>query len=182
MLLLTLFLAWCVGLGAAYWYFLEQPKQWFDAEMQQPPVLADPLEQQALRNLLQQRFPQLQPGKAWFVRMQQSDCGCERYVELYHQSFAAQADAEIMQVVALDLATESFSTMEKQLLKRLVPATPSVVLFDPQGSVIYFGPYHQEGICNAENSYLEPVLQSLQNGQTLAILNTLVFGCFCSVH
>lgn len=179
-LLLILLLAWCAGLVGAYWYFLEQPKQWFDVQMQQPPVLSDLQEQQALRHLLQRRFPQLQSGKAWFVRMQQRDCGCERYVDLYHRSFAAQVDQAVMQVVALELSG-GISAAEHDLLRRLIPATPSVVLFDPRGAVIYFGPYHQEGICNSENSYLEPVLQSLHTGQTLSILNTLVFGCFCSV-
>lgn len=176
------FLVWVALLAAAYWYFLIKPKQWFDHEMQQPPVLAEPSQQQALRRLLQHHFPQLQAEQSWFVRFMQSDCGCERFVELYHQSFAAQADPSTMQVVSVDLTAGLFTPTEQTLLQQVIPATPSVVLFDPQGQVVYFGPYHQEGICNAENSYLEPVLQALRQGQELTVLNTLVFGCFCSVH
>lgn len=176
------FLVWVALLAAAYWYFLVKPKQWFDQQMQQPPVLAESSQQQALRQLLQQHFPQLQENQSWFVRFMQSDCGCERFVELYHQSFAAQADSSKMQVVSVDLAADLFTPSERALLQQIIPATPSVVLYDPQGQVVYFGPYHQEGICNADNSYLEPVLQALQQGQELTVLNTLVFGCFCSVH
>lgn len=176
------FILWVMLLAAAYWFFLVKPKQWFDVQMQQPPVLSEPVQQRALRSLLRARFPELQAGTAWFVRMKQSDCGCERFVELYHQSFAQQADPEGMQVVTLQLDRNELSDSERTLIRALVPATPSVVLFDPQGSVIYFGPYHQEGICNAENSYLEPVLQSLRQGTPLSVLNTLVFGCFCSVR
>lgn len=159
-----------------------KPQQWFDASMQQPPLLAEQEQQRRLSEWLRQRFPQLQSDRAWFVRFKQSDCQCERFVELYHQSFVSQADATTMQVVTVDLSTDSLSEQERVLIQTLIPATPSVVLFGPNGAVIYFGPYHQEGICNAENSYLEPVLQALQQGQDLVVLNTLVFGCFCATH
>ena len=67
---------WVLLLGGAYWYFLVKPKQWFDAQMQQPPVLADMAQQSALRTLLRQRFPELEDGRSWFVRFKQDDCGC----------------------------------------------------------------------------------------------------------
>ncbi|RLU03546.1 MAG: hypothetical protein D9N11_03535 [Ketobacter sp.] len=169
-------------MGLAYWYFMVKPQQWFDADMQQPPVLAEPSKQQMLQRLLQQQFPQLENGRAWFIRFKQSDCQCERFVELYHQSFAAQADAKTMQVVTLDLAKDAVDAETLGFIREVIPATPSVALFNPQGEVIYFGPYHQDGICNAENSYLEPVLASLRQGQELTVLNTLVYGCFCPIQ
>ena len=167
-------------MGLAYWYFMVKPQQWFDETMQQPPFLAEESKQQGLRNLVQQHFPQLEQGRPWFVRFKQADCQCERFVELYHQSFAAQADVKPMQVVTLDLSEDGLSAETLAFIRSVIPATPSVVLFNHQGEVVYFGPYHQDGICNAENSYLEPVLQALQQGQELTVLNTLVFGCFCS--
>ncbi|RLT95126.1 DUF6436 domain-containing protein [Ketobacter sp.] len=176
------FMVWLLLLGLAYWYFLIKPQQWFDATQQQPPLLADSARQQALREQLRQHFPQLQDGRAWFVRFKQSGCQCERFVELYHQSFSARADPARMQVISVDLAQDTFTPEQLSFITEVIPATPSVALFNPQGAVNYFGPYHQEGICNAENSYLEPVLQALAQGQDLSILNTLVFGCFCSTR
>jgi len=179
---LAFFVVWVLVLAGAYWYFLVKPQQWFDVSMQQPPVLAEPRQQQLLRDLLQRHFPQLQPNTAWFVRMKQADCGCERFVELYHQSFSAQVDPAAMQVVEVDLSGDGYTHDELRLLQTLIPATPSVVVFNSAAEVAYFGPYHQEGICNAENSYLEPVLQALQQGRNLSVLNTLVYGCFCNIH
>lgn len=179
---LLFFIVWIALLAGAYWYFLVKPQQWFDVDMQQPPVLSDIKQQQMLRDLLQRHFPQLKQGTAWFVRMKQAGCGCERFVELYHESFAAQADPAKMQVVVIDFADDAFTEAERKLLHRLIPATPSVVVFNSAAEVAYFGPYHQDGICNAENSYLEPVLQALQQGLHLSVLNTLVYGCFCSTR
>lgn len=179
---LAIFVFWIILLAIAYWYFLVKPKQWFDAEMRQPPLLSEPVQQQAIRDILQQRFPLLTSGRSWFVRVKQSDCGCERFVELYHKSFAARADKDRIQVVTLDLSESGLSVDQQTLVHRLIPATPSVVLLNPQGQIVYFGPYHQEGICSPDNSYLEPVLAALQQGQSLSVLNTLVYGCFCPTH
>lgn len=177
--ILLLFLIWLLLLGAAYWYFLVKPKQWFDPLMQQPPVLSIPAEQAQLRLWLQQHFPELRSDQSWFIRMRQSSCGCERFVELYHQSFERGAAGDSLQVATLDFDKTELDSESRALLQRLIPATPSVVLFNASGEVVYFGPYHQEGICNADNSYLEPVLNALRQGQQLSVLNTLVFGCFC---
>ncbi|MDY6921359.1 MAG: DUF6436 domain-containing protein [Pseudomonadota bacterium] len=174
-----IFVLWLGLLAGAYWFFLVKPQQWFDPAMQQPPELAVAANQQALRQWLQRQFPELNPGKAWFIRFRQQRCGCERFVELYHQTFATQADPQRMQVVTVTLDGAALNHEQQRLLQRLIPATPSVVLFDDRGEVAYFGPYHQEGVCNADNSYLEPVLAALQQGRRLSVLNTLVFGCFC---
>jgi hypothetical protein len=175
---LFLFAIWVGVLVAAYWYFFIRTQAWFDPTMEQPPVLFSQQDQQALRQLLMQQFPNLKEGSAWFIRFRQPDCGCERFVELYHQSFVAQADAS-MQVVTLDLQAATLSTAMLQQLQKWVPATPSVAVFDRDATLNYFGPYHQDGICNADNSYLEPVLLSMREGNPISVLNTLVYGCFC---
>ena len=173
------FLLWVALLVLAYWYFFIKPQQWFDASMQQPPRLAESLQQRALRTLLLSHFPQLQSGRPWFVRFRQDSCLCERFVELYHRSIVAQSDSEVLQVVTLELGSEGLDAGERTLVHQLIPSTPAVAVFDAKGNVVYFGPYHQDGICSADNSYLEPVLQALAQGQPLTVLNTLVFGCFC---
>ena len=149
--------------------------------MVQPPLLSDAQNQMGLRNLLQTAFPKLRTDRSWFVRFKQSDCGCERFVELYHQSYQQRAPKD-MQVVSVDFLSSRFSEQDRRQISQWIPATPSVVVFASDGGIRYFGPYHQEGICNVENSYLEPVLEAMQRGQPLSILNTLVFGCFCATR
>ena len=181
-------LVWCAVLAGTYWYFVVKPQQWFDPQMQAPPVLAEPGEPARLRAWLQQRYPDLRAEASWFVRWRQGGCGCERFVELHHQSFAAQtasdqasiqAGTPPLQVITVEWDALALSPADRAWLQGLIPATPAVTLFNPAGALIYFGPYHQDGICSAENSYLEPVLAALQAGQSLTVLNTLVFGCFC---
>ena len=173
------FVFWLIVLGFSYWYFLVKPKQWFDPEMVQPPLLSEPQNQASLRAILQTGFPKLRNDRKWFVRFLQPDCGCERFVELYHQSFSNRAPQD-MQVATVDFSSTIFTDAQLKQISAWVPATPAVVVFDLDGSIRYLGPYHQEGICSAENSYLEPVLESMVKGKPLSVLNTLVFGCFCS--
>lgn len=164
----------------SYWYFLIKPKQWFDPQMQQPPVLAQADQQAQLRQLLIRHFPKLRQDSDWFIRFRQPRCGCERFVELYHQSFEKNAP-KTMQVRTLNLESDRFNQAEKTWLKKWINSTPSIALFHSSGEILYFGPYHQEGICNDENSYLEPVLNALQKGEPISVLNTLVYGCFCAI-
>lgn len=180
--LVILFLLWLSLLAGAYWYFLIKPKRWFDNTMQQPPIIAELSQQAAIRQMLRHHVPQLNSGQAWFVRLKQSHCACERFVELYHQGFVGRYSHLPVQVASLDLAYGQYSESERKLLNRLIPSTPSVLLFDANANLLYFGPYHQTGICSAENSFLEPVLNAFQNGEFLSVLNTLVYGCFCSVE
>lgn len=172
------FLFWMVALGLAYWYFLVRPQQWFDPQMRQPPLLSQLPSQAQLRTLLKKQFPTLNDDNHWFIRFRQADCGCERFVELYHKSFEQTAPPNT-QVRTVDMANNGFSEQEKALLRQWVPATPSVAVFYGGGDVLYFGPYHQDGICNAENSYLEPVMESIVHGEPITVFNTLVYGCFC---
>lgn len=173
-----LFVAWISLLVLAYWYFIVKPQQWFDDSMMFPHRLYMTEEQKALRELIQKQFPELEDDAVWFVRFKQSHCGCERFVELYHQAFARQSEH---QVVSLDLDSSELKPYERRQLQQWVSATPAALVFQANGELAYFGPYHQEGVCNADNSYLEPVLRQLNQGQQPSIINTLVYGCFCSV-
>ncbi|RLP53154.1 MAG: hypothetical protein D6160_17425 [Ketobacter sp.] len=179
---IVFFAAWVALVAIAYGYFFLMPQQWFDSSLQQPPVLSGQDQQEGLRQLLQKQFPQLTQGKPWFVRMKQSGCQCERFVERYHRSFSELSKADALQVATLELSGDELNAEQKNLLQKLVPATPAVVLFDSAGALSYFGPYHQDGVCNSENSFLEPVLDAIKQGRRLSVLNTLVYGCFCSTQ
>lgn len=61
----------------------------------------------------------------------------------------------------------------------LLPASPAVAIFDHSGRLAYFGPYSEGAVCTSSNSFIEPVLEALQQGRSVAAANTLASGCFC---
>lgn len=72
-------------------------------------------------------------------------------------------------------------------LKRLpgaeqVPASPAVGIWDRSGALAYFGPYSEGLTCNFGNSFIEPILQALEDGRQVNATHTLSAGCYCQWH
>ena len=51
-----------------------------------------------------------------------------------------------------------------------IPASPAVA---------YFGPYSEGLTCNSSNSFIEPILQALNQGREVNATHTLAVGCYC---
>ncbi|AIR88646.1 thiol-disulfide isomerase [Pseudomonas cremoricolorata] len=60
-----------------------------------------------------------------------------------------------------------------------LPASPAVAIWDRQGTLVYFGPWSEGAVCNASNSFVEPIIQALRAGRTVTATNTLAVGCYC---
>ena len=60
-----------------------------------------------------------------------------------------------------------------------LPASPAVAIWDRQGHLAYFGPYSEGAVCNASNSFVEPILKALLDGRQVSASNTLAVGCYC---
>lgn len=60
-----------------------------------------------------------------------------------------------------------------------LPASPAVAIWDRQGHLAYFGPYSEGAVCNAANSFIEPILKALLDGRPVRASNTLAVGCYC---
>ncbi|MFJ4065610.1 DUF6436 domain-containing protein [Pseudomonas sp. NPDC089996] len=60
-----------------------------------------------------------------------------------------------------------------------LPASPAVAIWDHQGTLAYFGPYSEGAVCNASNSFIEPILKALLAGRNVTASNTLAVGCYC---
>ncbi|MNV89579.1 hypothetical protein D3C71_1838880 [compost metagenome] len=60
-----------------------------------------------------------------------------------------------------------------------LPASPAVAIWDHQGRLAYFGPYSEGAVCNASNSFIEPILQALSQHRAVTAGSTLAIGCYC---
>jgi len=48
-----------------------------------------------------------------------------------------------------------------------IPASPAVAIWDRSGKLAYFGPYSEGLTCNSSNSFIEPILQALNEGRAV---------------
>lgn len=60
-----------------------------------------------------------------------------------------------------------------------IPVSPAVAIWDREGRLAYFGPYSEGAVCNASNSFVEPILKALLEGRSVNASNTLAQGCYC---
>jgi hypothetical protein len=178
---LTLIIAlWLVLMGLVIWYGKRVPNAWFDPAQVAPHGFTDPAQVALFHTALSATLGLPVDNGPLFIRFAQPDCPCEQFVDGYHQLMQPTLRKQGFTVVTVTPA--QMQQLANRLGNRLwqwIPSTPAILLLDSSRSVAYFGPYHQAGICNSENSYLEPVLDALVNGDPVSIVNTLVEGCFC---
>lgn len=176
-------LIWLLLVAGLLWYSLRLPRQWFDPLQTQPHAFNDAARLQEFTAALATLQPDLKPGQPLFIRFRQADCRCEQLVDAYHQLQTSLLQQQGYRVLTLE--KNDLEQLAKNQLPELfswITATPAVMVVDGNGALAYFGPYHQEGVCNSENSYMEPVLQAVNAQQPVNIINTLVFGCFCATE
>ncbi len=171
---------WLVLVAGLLWFSLRQPQQWFDPAQAAPHPFSDTATLARFKSALLATQPQLSFTQPAFIRFTQAGCSCEKLVDAYHQLQTPLLQQQGIQVLTLDRAQLEKMQASVPDLFQWISATPAVMVLDARGELAYFGPYHQEGVCNSENSYLEPVLQAVRAQQPVSIINTLVFGCFCS--
>jgi hypothetical protein len=91
------------------------------------------------------------------------------------------------------IASSSFSKFENTDLKivdkkylsglaSLVAYSPSVIVWDQNHQLSYFGPHHLGLTCNAGSSFIKKTVDSLLNGIEVKNINTVGEGCFCRVE
>lgn len=80
-------------------------------------------------------------------------------------------------LLAANLA--SLQTLDNLPGSEHLPASPAVAIWDRQGNLAYFGPYSEGAVCNASNSFIEPILKALLAGRKVNASNTLAVGCYC---
>jgi hypothetical protein len=60
-----------------------------------------------------------------------------------------------------------------------ITSSPAVAIWDRHGKLAYFGPYSEGVICNAQNSFIEPILQALKANRPVSVTHTMAVGCYC---
>ena len=128
------------------------------------------------------------PGKIRLVHFWDPACPCnvgnqqhltelvERYVPQGVEFFAVQKPGSHGQ---LPDTLSRLKSIEVLPGAEQIPASPAVAIWDRNGKLAYFGPYSEGLTCNSSNSFIEPILQALNQGRTVDATHTLAVGCYC---
>ena len=162
--------------------------QWFAAQYLRP------FEQRAAEfngHLLQLPQALAGPGPIRFVHFYDPTCPCnainqQHVSEIIHE-YADKGVAFYAVVAPGRQATLPKALAGMQPLSELpgsdgIPASPAVAIWDQHGQLAYFGPYSEGLVCNAANSFIEPILKALLDGRPVQAPSTLGYGCFCDWH
>lgn len=128
-----------------------------------------------------------QPGNIRLVHFWEPACPCnggnQQHLAELMQGYANTVDFYHVQKPGskghLPPILASLQPLPLSLPEQPIPASPAVAIFDPSGQLAYFGPYSEGAVCTSSNSFIEPVLDALAAGRSVAAGNGLASGCFC---
>ncbi len=66
-------------------------------------------------------------------------------------------------------------------LRPLITHTPSVAIWDQNGSLTYYGPHNLGFVCNSDTSFVKKVIDSILQSITSKNTNVVGNGCFCKI-
>lgn len=174
LLTLLLLLIWLAGLVWAYWWFearyvksFERPA-FFQGEAVTPPFT---------------------PGHVQVLHVWQAGCPCsaghESYVDGMTERFAAQgvqfarSGQRTTEGLTAGLSALPYWPLPEAWASW--PGAPSIAIWDAEGDLAYVGPYSDGAHCNADSSFVEPVVQALLAGRKVAITRQDTVACLCDI-
>lgn len=130
------------------------------------------------------------PGPIRLVHFWQPSCPCnagnQQHLAEIMEHFAGDVQFYHVQKAGtkgrLAKPLQAMQPIENMPGSELLPASPAVAIFDRTGQLAYFGPYSEGAVCTSSNSFIEPILEALQQGRPVAAANMLASGCFCDWH
>lgn len=175
--IVVIVLLWIGALLLAYWWFsiryfrpfAEDPMQFSDNFLMLPPDISG-------------------PGRVRLVHFWDPGCPCnignQQHLSGLLQQYRDRVDFYVVQRPesrgALPASLSDLTPLTRMTGTERLTVSPAVAIWDQQGRMAYFGPYSEGAICNASNSFVEPVLEALLQGRAMHITHTLAVGCYCT--
>lgn len=113
---------------------------------------------------------QLLAEKLQIVEFISPDCHCNRVTELHKRKlerFAVQNGVE-------------FQSVEIKASKTIT-STPSILVTDEEGELVYFGPVGEGIGCNENTDAVQTAISNYQKGYNPNFINSQTKGCYCNL-
>lgn len=106
------------------------------------------------------------------VHFTSSNCTCSEYSKAHKQSINELAKKDGFNVLNVHLSSDTST---------LLPSTPSILIVNEIGKLIYLGPYSAGLACSETNGYVEIVLKNNAKGYSSSLIVNDLEGCYCSL-
>ena len=129
------------------------------------------------------------PGRIRVVHFRDPACPCnvgnQQHLSDLVSQFSGQGGVDFYVVQKPGTRDELPAGLQGlNLLPRLpgadhITSSPAIAIWDRQGKLAYFGPYSEGLVCNAQNSFIEPILRALKDDRPVNATHTMAVGCYC---
>lgn len=156
---------WLVLTGLAFWHLEYRKLNTYEALPATDPQLVSELEE-ALATQSATTGPVL-------VHLYAADCACEQASRNHLQNLQTRyPHLEVRTLEREALLQDAFWPVPLSL--------PTAALFNPDGQLLYFGPYSSGPVCGTGINFVDNLLAGLAPAYTAEPwINSLAFGCFC---
>lgn len=168
-----LMVLWAAGMGWAWW--------WVDGRHERS------FERPAYFEGLTVAGP-FAPGQVQVVHVWQSNCVCNAGHEAYIQEMTRRFSEQGVRFARAGSLPGGRGDILGDLPHWPLPQAwanwpggPSVAIWDAAGQLAYVGPYSDGASCNADSSFIEPVLQALLQGRTVHAAQYDTVACLCEL-
>ena len=117
------------------------------------------------------------PGPIRLVHFWDPACPCNVGNQQHLGELIAQYAPQGVEFYALQKAGSHGQLPDNLRKMKTLTALPGT--WDRTGKLAYFGPYSEGLTCNSSNSFIEPILQALDEGRAVSATHTLAVGCYC---
>lgn len=100
------------------------------------------------------------------------DCHCTQFSEAHKNELNKSAQLDGFNILNVSITPEYVNS--------IIPSTPSVLLVDKLGELLYFGPYSEGLACSQSNGLIEVVLSNYKKGFNSKLIMDEAQGCYCN--
>ncbi|RUR30389.1 hypothetical protein ELY33_11395 [Vreelandella andesensis] len=179
---------WALGIAYVFWLFMFKDLRVFADEPESLAKFSQAVAEQVSKQVPVQNVPKRESTQ--LVIMWDPACSCSRFseghvndiIDIYSPSgieFIVATPSE----EALALATSTFPEVTNAIAVEGISgiSSPSAVIIDESGNVMYSGPFSDGALCNADgDSPVEIMLDEMNEKESVSPwLNISSFGCYC---
>jgi len=107
------------------------------------------------------------------IHFTSASCRCTQFSDDHKSAINQTAKSNNFNIFNVQLSSKNN--------RSIIPSTPSVLLLDGTGNLLYFGPYSEGLACSQSNGLVELVMSNYKKGFNSHLIVNEAKGCYCNI-